>query len=291
MHLLKIFKVHDLRIGARVVLILYDIGDLNLVAIVATAAHELGRAVVGLDRLLDDAELLAADFERLLELLIGRRIAELVLKTACGPAELGHQLDHVRRDVNRLHAVDKGALDGLLDPPRGVGGEACAVLGIKAFDRFEQADVALLNQIEQPHAPAGVVLGDVHHQTQVAANHALAGGHVLLMDDSPGEELLLVSGQKRGVIDLLQVELKRVLNTRAGHGVPRSRTADLRPRTPRTGDQRLHFLGDPFRKTPTGLKSALPPMLRHNHNPTLVVAGIPRCCFLPAPSFLSKHPP
>ena len=76
-----------------------------------------------------------------------RQAAELVFQLAHGVLELGHHLDHVGGDVDRLHAVDQRPLDRLLDPPGGVGAEAAAVLGVEAFDGFEQADVSFLDQV------------------------------------------------------------------------------------------------------------------------------------------------
>ena len=62
------------------------------------------------------------------------------LQVAGGLAPFRDLLGHVRRDVHRLTGVDEGALDRLLDPPGGVGGESRPPVGIEAFDGFEKAE-------------------------------------------------------------------------------------------------------------------------------------------------------
>jgi hypothetical protein len=56
------------------------------------------------------------------------------------------------------------------------------------------------------------VLGDVDDQPQVGTNHALARRGVVVADDATPEFLLLVRGQQRGLVDLLEVQLQTGLN-------------------------------------------------------------------------------
>ena len=60
-----------------------------------------------------------------------------------------HALDHVDRDADRAGLVGDGAGDGLADPPRGVGGELEALGVVELLDRPHQAEVALLDQVEE----------------------------------------------------------------------------------------------------------------------------------------------
>ena len=65
--------------------------------------------------------------------------------------------------MNGLNCVDQGALDGLLDPPTGVGAESGTLRGVKPFNGLDEADVALFNQVGEWQAAVGVVLGDGDH--------------------------------------------------------------------------------------------------------------------------------
>jgi hypothetical protein len=90
-------------------------------------------------------------------------------------------LDHVDGQADRAGLVHDRPLDGLADPPGGVGGEAEAALGVELLHRADQAEVALLDQVEQRQAAVEIAPGDLHHQAQVAHDHALAGGAVPLL--------------------------------------------------------------------------------------------------------------
>ena len=186
----------------------------SLIVISPSAAAGLRRGVVGLHGLLDDPQLLGRHLHvRRSSSVVGRRPSRSS-SSRIGGLQLGHHLDHVGRDVDRLHAVDQGALDRLLDPPARVRAEAAAVLRIEAFDGFEQADVSFLDQVRQLQAAVDVVLGDVDDQAQVRAHHALAGGGVVVVDDPAGELLLLVGREQRRLVDLPQVQLQARIGRR-----------------------------------------------------------------------------
>ena len=87
--------------------------------------------------------------------------------------------------------------------------------GSKPFDRAEQAEVALLDQVLQAQALAGVAAGDVDHQAQVGADHAVAGLDVALADGD-GQFLLVVGREQRRFVDLPQVRFQRRLDGREG---------------------------------------------------------------------------
>ena len=60
--------------------------------------------------------------------------------------------------MDRLHGIDQRALDRLLDPPRCIGGEPRALCWIKPFDRADEADVALFNEIREREPSVDVIL-------------------------------------------------------------------------------------------------------------------------------------
>ena len=95
-------------------------------------------------------------------------------------------MEHFVHDVNRqtdgLGLIGERALDGLLDPPGTVGGELGALGGVETFDGLHQADVALVDQVEQRQAVILVIAGDFDDQAQVGLDHLFAGFFVALFD-------------------------------------------------------------------------------------------------------------
>jgi hypothetical protein len=75
-------------------------------------------------------------------------------------------------------------VDPLANPPLRVGRELEAAPPVELLDRAGQADVPLLDQVEQRHAPADVALGDAHHQPEVGLGQA-AARRVALVDGRP----------------------------------------------------------------------------------------------------------
>ena len=86
-----------------------------------------------------------------------------------------HVLDHVHRDADRAGLVGDRAGDRLADPPRGVRRELEALGVVELVDRPHQAEVALLDQVEQLHAAARVALGDAHDEAQVGLGQLALG--------------------------------------------------------------------------------------------------------------------
>src|SRR4029077_10731582 len=78
------------------------------------------RRMRGTQRLVD---VLHRQTGRLRELVLRRLPAELDLEPACRTAELLLALDHMDGNANRPRVVGDGALNGLPDPPGGVGRE------------------------------------------------------------------------------------------------------------------------------------------------------------------------
>ena len=140
--------------------------------------------------------------DRLGELLDRGLALELLEHLALDAQHLVHRLDHVHRDADRAGLVGDRTGDRLADPPRGVGGELEALRVVELLDRPHQAEVALLDEVEEVHAPADVALGDRHDEAQVRLDEHLAG-------------VLAVGGR-----------------CAAGPGAPRTRAWRARPRPP-----------------------------------------------------------
>jgi hypothetical protein len=115
----------------------------------------------------------------------------------------------VHRDADGAGLVGDGAGDGLANPPGGVGGELVAAAVLELVDRLHQADVALLNEVEELQAAVGVLLGDGDDQAQVGLDQlalGLLGVHVALDHLALGA-LELDDGDAGVGLDLFQVGL------------------------------------------------------------------------------------
>jgi hypothetical protein len=119
--------------------------------------------------------------------------------------DLVQLLDHVHRDPDRPRLVRDRPGDGLADPPGRVGGELVALAVVELLDRPDQAERALLNQIEEAEAAAEIRLRDRDDEAKVRLDHLRLRGHVAALD--PLRQIdLLVGGQQRHLPDLAQVE-------------------------------------------------------------------------------------
>ncbi len=105
--------------------------------------------------------------------------------------------------------VHDGPLDGLADPPGGIGRETEAALGVKLLDRADKTEVALFDEIQQHQAAVVVTTGDFHHQSQVGLDHALAGGFVTAQGTT-GVVDFLFGSEQRGEANLPQIELRGI---------------------------------------------------------------------------------
>ena len=101
--------------------------------------------------------------------LVDRRLAlELLMHLALDAQHLVHGLDHVHRDADGARLVGDRAGDGLADPPRGVRRELEALGVVELLDRTHQAEVALLDEVEEQHAATDVALGDATTSRRLA---------------------------------------------------------------------------------------------------------------------------
>ena len=136
---------------------------------------------------------------RLGDLLDRRLAAELLEQAARDADQPVDRLDHVDRDADRAGLVGDGARDRLADPPRGVRGELVALLVVELLDRPDEADVAFLDQVQERHAAADVLLGDRDDQAQVGRWSAARGASRPIRTSSPRRSRSLVLGRDLGV--------------------------------------------------------------------------------------------
>src|SRR5712672_2734514 len=81
----------------------------------------------------------------------------------------------VHGDADGARLIGERAADRLPDPPRRVGRELVAAAVLELVDRLHQADVALLDQIEELQAAVGVFLRDRDDEAEIGLHHLLLG--------------------------------------------------------------------------------------------------------------------
>src|SRR4051812_44934078 len=190
----------------------------RLGALVGDELAELGLLLVadrllerdrGLRRPLDRLDLLRLDARDVGDLLGGGLAPELGDQLALGPADLVELLDDVDRDADRARLVGQRASDRLADPPRRVGRELEALAVVELLGGADQAERALLDEVEERQALVAVVLGDRDDQAQVRLDHLLLRVEVAALD-ALGEVDLLLGGEQADLADVLEEQLEAV---------------------------------------------------------------------------------
>ena len=65
-----------------------------------------------------------------------------------------------------------------------------------------------LIEVEATNATIAEFLGNVHDKAEIAADHAVAGLHVAVLDDSSGQLLLFLRRKQRGLVNLPKIEFQ-----------------------------------------------------------------------------------
>ena len=121
-------------------------------------------------------------------------------------------LDHVHDvhgEADRAALVGDGARHGLADPPGGVGRELEALGVVELLDRADEAEVALLDEVEQREAGRCIDLRDRDHEAKVALDQAPLGRLVAEILET-SELALLLGVEQRAVADLAHVGAEHV---------------------------------------------------------------------------------
>jgi predicted ATPase/class 3 adenylate cyclase len=157
----------------------------------------------------DLANLLGRHLELVRDLLRKRLPPESLDELPLDVHDLVQLLDHVDGDPDRPRLVGDRPRHSLADPPGRVGRELEALAVVELLDRADQAERALLNQVEKGQAPPQVTLRDRDDEPKVRLDHLRLRVHVAALDPL-GEVDLLVGGQERHFPDLTEVEAQRV---------------------------------------------------------------------------------
>src|SRR5439155_18163219 len=128
------------------------------------------------DRLLADLDDLA-DFVRanlhLFSDLFRRGFASKVLEqTATDTDQPVDRLHHMNRDTNRARLVGDRASDSLANPPGCICTKLVALRVVEFLDSTNQADISLLDQVQQAHTTANILFCNTYHQAQVCLSQA-----------------------------------------------------------------------------------------------------------------------
>ena len=96
-----------------------------------------------------------------------------------GQLARGTQIDvqlfnNMDRQTDRTGLVHDRPFNSLADPPGRVGRKTEPTFRVKLLNGADQAEVTFFNQIQQRQTTIAVTTGNLHHQTQVAFNHATA---------------------------------------------------------------------------------------------------------------------
>jgi hypothetical protein len=100
--------------------------------------------------------------------LLGGRLGSVPLhEIARGAEHLADRFDHVNRDANRAPLIGDRAAHGLPDPPGCIRGKLEAAPVVELCDRTHEADVSLLNEIQQSDPTVLRPPGDGDDQPEV----------------------------------------------------------------------------------------------------------------------------
>src|SRR5687767_8543761 len=149
---------------------------------------------------LDLPDVLHAPSEPLGHRLIRRGSCQLSPKLVVGAGHLAHLLAHVDGNPDGPPLLSNRSLYGLTYPPRSIGGEPKAPVGVELPNRLHKTDVALLDQIFEGQTTPTRLLSYRDNKPQVLLDESIAGSFVTLLGPL-GEVYLLLVGQELALAD------------------------------------------------------------------------------------------
>src|SRR6185503_18226896 len=143
------------------------------------------------------------------DLLRQRLTAELLDELTLHVHDLVQLLHHVDGNADRAALVRDRPRHRLADPPGRIRRELVAAPVIELLHRADEAQRALLDQIQERQATAEVALGDRDDEAQIRLDHLLLGYEVAALDPL-GQGNLALGGQQLYAADRPQVEPQRI---------------------------------------------------------------------------------
>src|SRR5579884_1048507 len=127
------------------------------------------RLLANLDNL---THFLRADLHLLGNLLRCRLAPQVLQQTTADADQTVNRLHHMHGDTNRARLVSDSARNGLANPPRRIRAELVALRVVELLDRANQANIALLDQVQQAHTTTDILLRNTDDETQVGFGQA-----------------------------------------------------------------------------------------------------------------------
>ena len=145
----------------------------------------------------------------------------------------------MRGNSKGARRVGEGPGDRLASRGCGIGGGLISLGVVEFLDRADEAEVALLDQVQEEHSAAHIPFGDGHHEPQVGLDEALLGPDALpdqllelrvreaqaevaelVLGEQPrldrlGQLDLLLGREERDPADLAQVDADEIAGRRA----------------------------------------------------------------------------
>ncbi len=132
----------------------------------------------------------AGDARRGGEFGVGGRMTQRGVEGVGLAGEAGARVQDVDRDMEGRLA-GQGAVEGVLDPPDGVGRELVAARGVEEIDGAQEADGALLDQVVEGEAAILVAGGDGDDEALIGGDEGdagrVAGGEGVLVEGPGGQ--------------------------------------------------------------------------------------------------------
>src|ERR687895_1211852 len=189
---------HDRTSRVRTTLVLDELPKLRRVFIRGERLVEASGSVR--HGVLDLPDVLHPPSEPLGHRLIRRGSFQLSRKLMVGAGHLAHLVAYVDGNPDGPPLVSNRSLYGLTYPPRSIGGEPKAPVGVELFNRPHKTYVALLDQILEGQTTPTRLLGYRDNQPQVLLDESIAGSFVTLLGPL-GEVYLLLVGQELVIAD------------------------------------------------------------------------------------------
>ncbi len=113
----------------------------------------------------------------------------------------------MHREPDCAALIGHTAGDGLPNPPGGIGGELESLGVVELLHCPDQAQIALLDQVQQRHTAAGVTLGEGYHEPEVGFEQMRACGLAFTND---GGQIALAAGRQSlaGFQQMLRIEAR-----------------------------------------------------------------------------------
>ena len=155
-------------------------------------------------------DLLGREAGRVGDLVVGRVVPHLRRQLPLHARDHPLALGDVGGQADGAPAVGQAALDGLADPQGRVGGEAEALAPVELLGGADEAQDALLDEVEEAQlARVAVLAGDGDDEAQVRVDEVVLGREVAALD-ALGQLDLLRRRQQPVAAGLVEEELQRV---------------------------------------------------------------------------------